>query len=138
MAASRWSGPVGPTTAGCARFARARANRCRRESRNSPRARRFKPFVPGLQTGPRTTESTWLCRALAPFTQEMSMNMLRLVLVCGLVLGVTAVAAAAPKVKVDPAKLVGVWEVTFDSGTVGKGATFEFTKDGKVTINFTA
>jgi uncharacterized protein (TIGR03066 family) len=42
------------------------------------------------------------------------------------------------KVMVDAGKLAGHWEVTFDSGNLGKGATFDFTKDGKVTINFTA
>jgi len=44
----------------------------------------------------------------------------------------------AKDVKVDAGKLVGKWEVTFDSGQLGKGATFEFTKEGKVTVNYTA
>ncbi len=67
------------------------------------------------------------------------MKMLRTLLGCSLVLALAcALAAADKKVTVDKGQLVGAWEVTFDSGQLGKGATFEFTKDGKVTIAFTA
>jgi uncharacterized protein (TIGR03066 family) len=59
------------------------------------------------------------------------MNLLRIGLAGLLLVGVTAVRAADEK-DLDKDKLVGTWEVT--GGTLPVGTTWEFTKDGKLTI----
>lgn len=59
------------------------------------------------------------------------MTLLRIGLAGLLLAGVTAVRAADEK-DLDKGKLVGTWEVT--DGTLPVGTTWEFTKDGKLTI----
>jgi uncharacterized protein (TIGR03066 family) len=75
------------------------------------------------------------------------MKVVRTLLVLSLALTLSGAAAAQKKppketkkesAKLDAAKLVGTWEVSFDSGNLGKGATFAFSKDGKVTVKYTA
>jgi len=41
------------------------------------------------------------------------------------------------KVKVDAAKLIGTWEITYSDAALPKGSTIEFTKDGKSICNYT-
>jgi uncharacterized protein (TIGR03066 family) len=72
------------------------------------------------------------------------MNKVRLALVGALVLGLTMVARADEEKgeKSDlKGKLVGTWEVVKSKGKEGgppPGATFEFTKGGKVLVTFEA
>jgi uncharacterized protein (TIGR03066 family) len=74
------------------------------------------------------------------------MKTLPLALACSLVLGLAMASLADDKpknskddkkVKVDAAKLVGTWEITYSDAALPKGSTIEFTKEGKSICNYT-
>jgi uncharacterized protein (TIGR03066 family) len=67
---------------------------------------------------------------------------LQLILAAGLAIGLAATAQSGDRgkdakkdVKVDAAKLLGTWEITYSDAAMGKGSTVEFAKDGKATFN---